>query len=124
MPPPDVRHPSTGKQLVLGRKEATKMFKRTLIALVVAGSLLTPLAAGVTSADSSSSNSPTWFCTKVVDADSGLVQIGRADNGKEKAALDKQGYECTKSQQSASQAVPEPTPSVPSLTPIRGHRGR
>ena len=77
------------------------MFKRTLIALVVAGSLLTPLAAGVTSADSSNSNSPTWFCTKVVDADSGLIQIGRADNGKEKAALEKQGYECTKSQQSA-----------------------
>src|SRR5688572_11904464 len=113
-----------GKQVVPGSQGGHEMFKRTLIALVVAGSLLTPLAAGVTSADSSSSDSPTWFCTKVVDADSGLVQIGRAHNGKEKAALEKQGYECTKSQQSASQAAPEPTPSVPSLTPIRGHRGR
>lgn len=103
------------------------MFKRTLIALVVAGSLLTPIAAGVTFADSSSSNSPTWSCTKLftVDEASGRVLVlrGFAENGKEKAALEKQGYECTKSQQAASQAAPEPTPSVPQPTPTRG-RGR
>src|SRR3954464_6946519 len=104
------------------------MFKRTLIALVVAGSLLTPIAAGVTSADSSSSNTPTWSCTKLVTVDeaSGRVMVlrGHAENGKEKAALEKQGYECTKSQQAAAASLPEPTPSVPEPTPIHGHRGR
>jgi hypothetical protein len=104
------------------------MFKRTLISLVVAGLLLTPLAAGITSADSSSSTTPTWSCTKLVtvDAANGRVMVlrGEAENGKEKAALEKKGYECTKSQQAAAASLPEPTPSVPEPTPIHGHRGR
>src|SRR5262245_21704468 len=110
--------------------EATEMFKHTLVALVATASLLTPLASAVASADSANSNSPTWFCTRVVSGPTGdsqwssvgIVEFKRAENGKEKAALEKQGYECTRSQQAASQAAPEPTPSTPQPPHFRGPR--